>query len=65
MRKNKNEKESKEHHMERLKKTAVSLPAATVKNAVMSMHNRVRKVAAADGGLFNDGGVETAVICRL
>ena len=51
----KNKKESKEQHMERLKKTALSLPAATVKNAVMSMHNRVRKLAAADGGLFNEG----------
>ena len=45
----KNKKESKEQHMERLKKTALSLPAATVKNAVMSM------IAVADGGLFNEG----------
>ena len=50
-----NKNESKEQHMERLKKTALSLPAATLKNAMLSIHNRVRKIAAADGGLFNEG----------
>ena len=41
--------------LKRLRKTAMSLPTKVVKDAVMDMHRRVRKVVAAEGGgLFTE-----------
>ena len=48
----KNFRESKEAYMARLRKTALSLPKATVEKAVKQMYNRVRWVIEAQGGLF-------------
>lgn len=50
----KNKKESKLVYMARLRKTALALPTSVVKNAVMDMHKRVRKVVQAEGGLFKE-----------
>ena len=48
----KNKKESKEEYKMRLRKKALALSPAAVKNAVMDMHKRVRTVIQAEGGLF-------------
>ena len=49
-----NEKETKDAYLLRLRKTAMGLPTKVVESAVASMHNRVRKVVAARGGLFKE-----------
>ena len=49
-----NKQETKDAHLKRLRKTAMSLPTKVVKGAVMDMHRRVRKVVAAEGGLFTE-----------
>ena len=47
-----NRQETKEQHSERLRTTALGLPRAVVEGAVGNMHDRVRKVVAAKGGLL-------------
>ena len=48
----KSKRESKEECMIRLKKTAMSLSRFLVTKSVKDMHKRVRKIAAAGGGLI-------------
>ena len=45
-------KETADSWKARLRKTAMSLPKAVVKEAVMDMKLRVRKCVIAEGGLF-------------
>ena len=47
-----NRKDTKEKYLERLRATALGLPRVVVEEAVRNMHERVRKVVAAKGGLF-------------
>ena len=47
-------KESEEQFKERLKRTALGLPAAVVSKAVRDMHRRVRMVLTEKGDLFNE-----------
>ena len=47
-------KESEEWFKERLKRTALGLPAAVVSKAVRDMHRHVRMVLTEKGGLFNE-----------
>ena len=44
--------ESKAAYLDRLRKTALSLPRTTVQNAVKDMYKRVRSVSRNRGGLF-------------
>ena len=48
----KNEKESKSQYLDRLKHTALSIPNAVVKKAVMDMRRRLRSLQVAEGSLF-------------
>ena len=48
----KSKRESKEEYMIRLKQTAMSLSRFLVTKSVKDMHKRVRKIAAAGGGLI-------------
>ena len=48
----KNEKESKSQYLDRLKRTALSIPTAVVKKAVMDMRRRLRSLQEAEGSLF-------------
>ena len=48
----KGKKETKEAYKKRLRKTALSLPTAIVKNSVMDMRRRCQEVVKAQGGLF-------------
>ena len=45
-------KETVDSWKARLRKTAMSLPKAVVKEAVMDMKVRVKKCVSAEGGLF-------------
>ena len=47
-----NRRETKLQHSERLRAAALGLPRAGVEGAVRNMHDRVRKVVAAAGGLL-------------
>ena len=44
--------ESKVAYLNRLRKTALSLPRTTMQNAVKDMYKRVRSVSRNRGGLF-------------
>ena len=48
----KNEKESESQNLDRLKRTALSIPNAVVKKAVMDMRRRLRSLQVAEGSLF-------------
>ena len=45
-------RETKKRYLERLRRTALSLPPSVVKRAVMDMHRRVRLAVSARGGIF-------------